>query len=139
MTCLKEFYQMWLCTKITRVSILLISLITSFNMTTVTSNTCFCPGPHSLKHISNHDWLSSQCLHLSYDSFTLIIYVSRWCLKQSLGGVLNTLLLRYHQRKKNHTGLSQGALVATLGHHSTQLPCGSRVSSVFLQQLCVDD
>ena len=31
--------------------------------------------------------------------------------KQSLGGVLNTLLLRYHQRKKNHTRLSQGASV----------------------------
>ena len=31
MTCLKEFYQMWLCTKITRVSIFTYFLITSFN------------------------------------------------------------------------------------------------------------
>ena len=67
---------------------------------------------------------------------------------QSLGGVLNTLLLRYHHQKrnktkqkqtKNHTGLSQGALVATQGHNSTQLPCGWRVPSGFLQQLCVDE
>ena len=71
-----------------------------FNMTTATPNTCLCPGPHSLKHITIHDKLSSQCIQLSYDSYTLVVYVSRRCLKQSLDGVLNTLLLRYHQIKK---------------------------------------
>ena len=54
MSSLKEFYQMCLCNKITRVSILVISLIKSFSMTIVTSNTCLCPGNHSLKHITNH-------------------------------------------------------------------------------------
>ena len=42
-------------------------------------------------------------------------------------------------KEKNHTGLSQGALVATLCHKSTQLPCGWRVPSVFLQQLFDDE
>ena len=61
MSCLNEFYQISLCTKITRVRILVISVITSFNMTIVTPNTCLCPGPHSgLKHITKHDSWSSQ-------------------------------------------------------------------------------
>ena len=72
-----------LCTKMTRVSILVISLITSFNVTSVTSNTCLCcPDPHSLKHITNHD----SCFLIASTS---VMILPRW-LFMSLGGVLNS-------------------------------------------------
>ena len=127
------FYQMWLCTKITRLNkYLAIYLITSFNMTTVTPNTCLCPGLHSLKHM--HMPIMTRC---PPNASTSVMILPRRSL-MSLQGVLNTLLLRYPQRKANHMGLSQGTLVATHGHDSMQLHvhCGFRVPSFCLWQLC---
>ena len=98
-------------------------------MTIVTSNKCLCPGPYSLKHIRNHDSCPLNASTPVYDSSA---YVCRRCLEQFLGGILNTLLLRYHQKIK-HMQMSQGVLMATMDHNSTQL------HSVCLQHWCVDE
>ena len=63
--------------------------------------------------------------------YAVSLTVSRRCLEY--------FALELAPKKKNHTMLSQGALVATLDHNSTELHCGWRVPSVFLQQLSVDE
>ena len=131
-------------TKISRVSILVISLIMSFNMTTVIVKHMPLPWP-SFPEANNESWLvvvssmhPPQLWFLWHEDCPYLLAVSFTDSRRCLEPCLNTLLLRYH-RRKNHTGLGQGVLVAILGHKSTQLPCGWRVLSVFLLQLCVDE
>ena len=62
-----------------------------------------------------------------------MILLRRYCI--SPDGVLNTLLLRYPQRK-THMGLSQETLVATLGHDSTKYPVATKFVSLSLIIMC---
>ena len=115
MTCLKQFYQLWLCTKITRVSILIvISLITSFSMTTVTSNTY----ASALAIIPwNTLGLMTRCPLNAYTSAMILplrSFISLGGVSKSLLAVSWTLCSWDTTKEKNHTWVSQGALVATL-------------------------
>ena len=88
-------------------------------------------------------WLVVLLMHAPQLWF---FHVDRLCLKAVSWTVskrcFEQFALRYHQRKQNHTRLSQGALAALCSIIKPHLPCVRRVPSViasFLLQLCVNE
>ena len=84
-------------------------------MTTVTPNACLCPDPYSLKHITNHE-------SLSFHASTLVMILPRRSF-MSLRGILNTLLLRYSQRKKKSLWVKSGGLSGHSGSWFNVITC----------------